>query len=253
VAALRSYLEEHHEELRDEHRERYALNPLRVLDCKQPECRAVTEGAPRIIDYLDDPCRAHLARVRAGLDALGIEHHLEPRLVRGLDYYTRTTFEFTAEALDTAQNAIGGGGRYDGLAEAIGGPATPGIGFGIGIERLLLACDAEGSFRIVPPPADAFVIDLTGGEWARDLVAELRDAGLTALRAYDDRSLKAQLKLADRSGAAYAVIVGPEERAAGTATVRALRDDTEQQSVARGELVGFLRAAAPGGTSGDGS
>ncbi len=138
-------------ELCDEHRERYRVNPLRVLDCKRPECRAVTEGAPRITDYLDEACAAHLARVRAGLDELGVAYRLEPRLVRGLDYYTRTTFEFAATALTSAQNAIGGGGRYDGLAEAIGGPPSPGIGFGIGIERLLLACDAEGVFAARPP------------------------------------------------------------------------------------------------------
>jgi len=250
VAALRSYLDEHHDELCDEHRKRYDVNPLRVLDCKRPECRAVTEAAPLITDFLDEPCRAHLDRVRAGLDALGVEHHLEPRLVRGLDYYTRTTFEFTAVALDTAQNAIGGGGRYDGLAEAIGGPPTPGVGFGIGIERLLLACDAEGCFDVVPAAPDAFVVDLTGGECARDLVAELRDAGLMALRAYDDRSLKAQLKLADRSGAAYAVIVGPDERAAGTVTVRSMHGDGDQQTVARGDVVAHLASAVRGRAGG---
>ena len=159
VAALVAYLEEHHLELCDEHRERFRVNPLRVLDCKRPACRAVTEGAPRITDYLDEACAAHLARVRAGLEALDIAYRLEPRLVRGLDYYTRTTFEFAALSLDSAQNAVGGGGRYNGLAEAIGGPPSPGIGFGIGIERLLLACDAEGVFALDPPFPDAFVVD----------------------------------------------------------------------------------------------
>ncbi len=129
-------------------------------------------------------------------------HRLEPRLVRGLDYYTRTTFEFSASALEAAQNAIGGGGRYDGLSAAIGGPDASGIGFGIGIERLLLACDAEACFAISPPVLDAFVVDVTGGAVARDLVLELRRAGLGADRAYDGRSLKSQLKAADRSGAA---------------------------------------------------
>ena len=141
-------------------------------------------------------------------------YRLEPRLVRGLDYYTRTTFEFAATSLTAAQNAIGGGGRYDGLAEAIGGPPSPGIGFGIGIERLLLACDAEEVFPVDPPRPDAFVVDVTGGGAARMLCAELRRAGLGAVRAYDGRSLKAQLKQADRSGASYAFIVGPEELAA---------------------------------------
>jgi histidyl-tRNA synthetase len=245
IAALSEFLAEHASELCDEHSERYGVNPLRVLDCKRPECRAVTELAPRLVDFLDEACAAHLARVRSGLDALGIVHRLEPRLVRGLDYYTRTTFEFSATALETAQNAVGGGGRYDGLAEAIGGDPTPGIGFGIGIERLLMACDAEGCFAALPHPPHAFVIDLTGGEQARDLVDELRRAGLTALRAYDGRSLKSQLKQADRSGARYAVMIGAEELAAGVVTVRPLREaggeKTEQETVARPEITARLR------------
>jgi len=242
IAALVAYLDEHRDELCDEHRERYRANPLRVLDCKRPQCRAVTEGAPRITDYLDEACAAHLARVRAGLDALGIEHRLEPRLVRGLDYYTRTTFEFAATSLTSAQNAIGGGGRYDGLVEAIGGPPTPGIGFGIGIERLLLACDAEGVFPVDPPPPDAFVVDVTGGAAARDLCAELRRAELSAVRAYDGRSLKAQLKQADRSGALLALIVGPEELAGDVVTVRPLRGEGPQETVPRTSVVEWVRA-----------
>ena len=107
--------------------------------------------APHLIDHLCEDCAAHFARVRAGLDALGIEASIDHRLVRGFDYYTRTTFEFSSAAIEAAQNGIGGGGRYDGLAEAMGGPATPGIGFGIGIERVLLACDAEGCFPVAPP------------------------------------------------------------------------------------------------------
>jgi histidyl-tRNA synthetase len=240
VDALRAYLEAHADELCDEHRTRYGVNPLRVLDCKRQACRAVVEGAPRITDFLDDACAEHLARVRAGLDALGIEHRLEPRLVRGLDYYTRTTFEFSALALASAQNAIGGGGRYDGLAESIGGPPTPGIGFGIGIERLLLACDAEGVFRADPPVPDAFVVDVTGGSAARDITAELRRAGVAAVRAYDDRSLKAQLKLADRSGARYALIVGPDELDADEVTVRPLREERAQETVSRASVVRWM-------------
>jgi histidyl-tRNA synthetase len=246
VAALRQYLGGRAGELCDEHRERFDVNPLRVLDCKQPRCRAVTEDAPRLVDFLDASCAAHLARVRRGLDALGIGHRLEPRLVRGLDYYTRTTFEFAATALVSAQNAVGGGGRYDGLAEAIGGEPTPGIGFGIGIERLLLACDAEGTFAVSPAPAEAFVIDLTGGEEARDLVDELRQAGLAALRAYDGRSAKSQMKQADKSGARFAVIIGPEERQNGVVTLRPLRESGEQQTVARGDLVTRLSGLVDG-------
>jgi histidyl-tRNA synthetase len=246
VEALRAYLAERRDALCDEHRDRFERNPLRVLDCKRPACRAVTEGAPRLVDFLDDACAEHFARVREGLDSLGHAHRLEPRLVRGFDYYSRTAFEFAAERLHTAQNAIGGGGRYDGLSEAIGGPATPGIGFGMGIERLLLACDAEGVFPLDAPVPAVFVIDLTDGRAARALVAELRRAGVPAERAYDGRSLKAQMKLADRSGAPVAAMVGPEELSAGVVTLRALRGGGDQERVRRAEVVGRVRALAGG-------
>jgi histidyl-tRNA synthetase len=244
VEALAAYLEEHRHELCDEHRERFRVNPLRVLDCKRPACRAVTEGAPRITDYLDEACAAHLARVRAGLEALDIAYRLEPRLVRGLDYYTRTTFEFAATALDTAQNAVGGGGRYDGLAEAIGGDPAPGIGFGIGMERLLLACDAEETFPVDAPVPAVFVVDGTDGSTARDLCAQLRRAGIAAARAYDGRSVRAQFKLADRSGAPYALVVGPAELANGVVTVRNLREQSPQGEVARAGVVDWARRIA---------
>ena len=246
LAALTAYLDQHRDELRDEHRERYRANPLRVLDCKSPECRAVTDDAPRITDYLDDACAAHLARVRQGLDELAIAYRLEPRLVRGLDYYTRTTFEFSAGSLTSAQNAVGGGGRYDALAEAVGGPPTPGIGFGIGVERLLLACDAESVFAVDPPPPDAFVVDVTGGTAARALCGELRREGLAVVRAYDGRSLKAQIKQADRSGARYALIVGPEELAGDVVTARPLRGQGPQETVPRASVAPWLAARRAG-------
>ena len=249
LAALLAFLEEHAAQLCDEHRRRYADNPLRVLDCKRPECRAVTDKAPRMVDFLDEACAAHLARVRAGLDALEIEHSLDPRLVRGLDYYTRTTFEFADTALESAQNAVGGGGRYDGLAEAIGGGATPGIGFGIGIERLLLACDAEGVFDPVAPVPDVFVVDLTGGEVARDLTDQLRRAGLAAERAFDDRSLKSQLRQADRSGARVAVVVGPSEVDRGQVQVKDLRGGAPERVLERGAVVAELASGL--GATGD--
>jgi histidyl-tRNA synthetase len=175
--------------------------------------------------------------VVAGLDALGVEYRFDHRLVRGFDYYTRTTFEFSSEALASAQNGIGGGGRYDGLVEMLGGPPTPGIGFGIGIERLLLACDAEGVLPVDPRPLDAFVVDVVGGEEARDLTAELRRSGLRADRAFDGRSMKSQLKSADRSGARMALIVGPDEQADGTVSVRPLRGGGDQRTVPRSSVV----------------
>jgi histidyl-tRNA synthetase len=241
IDLLRSYLLEHRHELCDEHKDRIEENPLRVLDCKRQSCVAVTEGAPRMVDHLCDECAAHFSRVRDGLEELGIPFELEPRLVRGLDYYTRTTFEFQAPALESAQNGIGGGGRYDGLAEQLGGPATPGIGFGIGIERVLLACDAEDVFPAPTAAVDVFVVDVTGSAALR-LVQELRDAGVRADRAFDGRSMKAQFKAADRSGARLAAVVGEQEAADGTVTLRDLREAGEnQETIPRGDLVDRVR------------
>src|SRR5215213_2610720 len=171
-------------ELCDEHAGTYEKNPLRVLDCKREACRAATEDAPRLVDHLCEPCATHFARVQSGLDLLGVAYTLQPRLVRGLDYYTRTTFELAAESLDSAQNAVGGGGRYDKLAEALGGPPTPGIGFGMGIERLLLACEAEGVFPVPASSLDVWVVDTTGGAAALGLTHELRAAGVSADRSF---------------------------------------------------------------------
>jgi histidyl-tRNA synthetase len=190
-----------------EHTGRFEDNPLRVLDCKKPECVAATAEAPFQIDNLCEPCTIHFERVKAGLDALGVPYTLAPRLVRGLDYYTRTTFEFAAEALPATQNAAGGGGRYDRLAEELGGPPTPGIGFGLGIERILLVCDAENVFPAPTVTLDVFVIDTTGGEAARDVTDKLRQAGVRTDRAFDSRSFKAQMKQAMRSGAPLALVI----------------------------------------------
>ena len=257
LAALGTFLAERADELCPAHRARHLENPLRVLDCKSPECRAATEDAPRLLDYLCDPCRDHFARVRTGLEELGVPFQIDHRLVRGFDYYTRTTFEFAAEALDAAQNGVGGGGRYDGLVELLGGDPTPGIGFGIGIERVLLACDAEGVFAVAAPPLDAYVIDTTGTESPVVLTAELRRAGLRVDRAFDGRSMRSQIKSADRSGALVALVVGPQELAAGTVGFRPLRNDDEQRSVPRAaivdELTAYLALREPGTGSDAGS
>ncbi|MGI8984508.1 MAG: histidine--tRNA ligase [Acidimicrobiales bacterium] len=220
----------------DEHAVSSQKNPLRVLDCKREACRSATAAAPRLVDNLCEPCATHFGRVRAGLDSLGVAYVLQPRLVRGLDYYTRTTFELAAESLDSAQNAVGGGGRYDKLAEALGGPATPGIGFGMGIERLLLAADAEGVFPLPAPAVDVWVIDTTGGSAAVALTHELRAGGVSADRSFDGRSMKSQFKSADRSGARLALVVGDNELAAGTVTLRDLRGG-DQETVDRADVL----------------
>ena len=241
AATLGRWLEERLDELDPADRGTVSTNPMRVLDSKRETTRAVTDAAPRIVDEISTESRERFERVLEGLDSLGIGHRVEPRLVRGLDYYTHTTFEFQASALEGAQNGIGGGGRYDGLAEALGGPPTPGIGFGSGIERILLACDAEQVMAATEPAASVFVVDVVDGRDGRDLVAEARRAGLSADRAYGGRSMKAQMKAADRSGATVAVIIGPDEHAAGEVTLRDLRGDTEQERVPRDAVIDHLR------------
>jgi histidyl-tRNA synthetase len=240
AVALQTWLRERAGVLAKDDREKVDSHPLRVLDSKRPETQAVLAEAPRIADVLDDASTAHFARVQAGLTALDIPFEVDTGLVRGLDYYTHTLFEFRSDALDTAQSTIIGGGRYDGLIEQLGGPPTPGIGFGSGIERMLLACDAEGVFAAPGSALDVFVVDATDGTVARDLAHELRLAGLRTDRAFDGRSMKAQMKAAGRSGARVAVIVGGQELADGTATVRDLAAG-EQEVVPRDKVVERIR------------
>ncbi len=242
IEALRAHFEAHLDALSAESRETLARNPLRVLDSKRAADTAVIAAAPQMADFLSDGAAEHFATVRAGLDALDIPFRIEPRLVRGLDYYLRTTFEYAGGTLDSAQNALGGGGRYDGLVEALGGPSTPGVGFALGVDRTLLACDDEGVFGAPAQSVEVFVVDTTGGGEALVLTEELRRAGRSADRAYDGRSMKAQMKAADRSGAAVAVIIGGDELAAGTVVVRPLRVGDPQSVVARTDLLSHLEA-----------
>ena len=238
---LTAYLEGRAAALCAEHRDRYAANPLRVLDCKRPACVEATEGAPFQADHLCAPCSAHFERVWAGLRAVGCEPELDRRLVRGLDYYTRTTFEFAAEALESAQNAIGGGGLYGGLVESLGGPPTPGIGFGCGIERVLLAAAAEGVEVGGGQSVSVFVVDTAGGEHALRLTHELRAAGVSADRAWDQRSFKAQFKAADRSGAQLALVVGSDESERDVVAVKDLRHGGSQDEVSRSAVIGRVK------------
>lgn len=242
VELLRRHLATHETALCDEHQKVWRENPLRVLDCKREPCVHVTSQGPMLPEHLCEACGAHFAQVRDGLASLGIDSELAPRLVRGFDYYTRTTFEFVADALDSAQNAVGGGGRYDRLAEQLGGKPTSGIGFGSGIERLLLACDAEGVDLggLLKRTIDVFVVDTTDLDAATPLVDRLRGAGIAVERAFDHRSMKAQMKVADKSGARLALLIGPQEFAAGEVTIRDLRSDDvdrAQQRVAHNDVL----------------
>jgi histidyl-tRNA synthetase len=243
TAALRDHLAAHADALSEESRATLAKNPLRVLDSKRTDDAPVIAAAPVIADFYGAAAAAHFRAVQDGLRALHIPFEIDAKLVRGLDYYRRTTFEFQGLTLDSAQNALGGGGRYDGLVEALGGPPTHGVGFALGIDRTLLACDDEGVFAAPERGLDVFVVDTTGGLEALRLTTELRAAGWRSDRSYEQRSMKSQMKQADRSGAAVAVIVGSDELASGTVVLRPLRESSGQRAVARGDLLDHLTKA----------
>jgi histidyl-tRNA synthetase len=219
--------------------ERAEANPLRILDSKRPDWADMLERAPQLGEYLTDTSAAHFARVQEGLHDLGIVFEIAPRLVRGFDYYTSTVFEFQSGALDAAQNALGGGGRYDRLAEEMGGPATPGIGFGSGMERVLLACEAEGVRLARGARVDVFVVDLVGTADASRVLAELRECGLAADRTYGGRSVKKQMSAADDSGARWTLILGAKEAERGMVGVKNM-ESGEQCEVRREEVAAWL-------------
>ncbi|BBY88517.1 histidine--tRNA ligase [Mycolicibacterium tokaiense] len=218
-------------------RARAQLNPLRVLDDKRPEVRAMTADAPVMLDHLSDAAKAHFETVLAHLDRLGVPYVVNPRMVRGLDYYTKTTFEFVHDGLG-AQSGIGGGGRYDGLMSQLGGQDLSGIGFGLGVDRTLLALRAEGKTVGAANRVDVFCVPV--GEQAKlelaVLAATLRGAGVRVDMAYGDRSLKAAMKGADRSGATLALVAGDRDIEAGTVGVKNLGTG-EQVDVAADAVV----------------
>jgi histidyl-tRNA synthetase len=215
---------------------RYEQNPMRMLDCKNPDCQALLKDAPKLPDHLDDECAEHFAKVQGYLTALGIEFRLDPNLVRGFDYYTKTAFEFASGELG-AQNAIGGGGRYDNMVQEIGGQPTPAMGFGLGLDRLMLTLDAIGVNLPVDASTTVFIASM--GSDAHDaavrLLASLRQGGVSADMDYTGRSLKAQMKIADKLGSKYVIILGDDEVANQVATVRYMAT-SEQKSVPFGEL-----------------
>ena len=191
---------------------RAALNPLRLFDDKREEMRAAMLKAPLLLDYLSDASRAHFESVKGYLDALGISYVLNPRMVRGLDYYTGTTFEFVHELLG-AQSGIGGGGRYDGLRQELGGQELSGIGFGLGVDRVLLAAEAEGVISVDGFVADLFIIPLGDSAMVKtlEIAMAIRSAGKVVEIAFGERGLKAAMKAADKSGARYVVVLGDNE------------------------------------------
>jgi len=243
VAALQTYFSEHFEQLSDASKVTLAKNALRVLDSKRPEDFDIIAKAPKISDFYSEAARTHFETVLSGLRTLNIPFTLNEKLVRGLDYYRHTTFEFVGGTLDSAQNAIGGGGRYDGLVEDLGGPATAGIGFALGLDRTLLACDDEGVFASVPANVDVFVVDTTGGNEALIITHQLRNAGISCDRSFENRSMKSQMKAADKSGALVAIIIGSDEVEADAFVLRPLRGEEQQSTIPRSELIPSITKA----------
>jgi histidyl-tRNA synthetase len=242
LAALREYFTAHLDEVCEDCRHRVDRNPLRVLDCKRTACQQVVRGAPSVFAFLCDACRLHFEAVKHHLDLLQVRYVIDPFIVRGLDYYTRTAAEVFSGRLG-AQNAMFGGGRYDGLAQQLGGPPTPGVGFGFGLDRLLIVLEQEGLARAIDRSAEVCVVTL--GEAARAegvrLLDELRAAGIRAEGDLLDRPLRAQMKHADRLRARYALVVGESELTAGTVTLREMSSG-EQTPLGRGETVSALRS-----------
>lgn len=224
-------------------RQRIEINPLRVLDDKRPEVQAQLAGAPLVVDHLCEACKAYHEEVRSLLTALGVVYTDDPRLVRGLDYYTRTTFEFVHDGLGS-QSAVGGGGRYDGLSEMLGGPALPSVGWAIGVDRTVLAMEAEGLFAGDGEQARVRVYGVPLGEEARRrmflLVTELRRAGVSADMSFGGKGVKGAMKGADRSGASHAVILGERDLAVGSAQIKDLVSG-EQTAVPLAEIVTTLK------------
>ena len=240
-AELVSFFSGHVARLNEVDRRRLEINPLRLLDSKEDEAQELLNRAPHSVDYLCDECADHLATLRQHLHALEMPYQINFRLVRGLDYYTKTVFELWAQGIG-AQGAVCGGGRYDGLVEELGGPPTPGIGFGMGIERVILSLKQQ---QIAPPPLPAPRVQVSPlGDAAKvtavRLTHDLRAAGIGALLSFGSRSLKSQLKSAGKAGLQVALILGDEELTAGTVIARDMVSG-EQQSVNRAEVVNWLR------------
>jgi histidyl-tRNA synthetase len=234
--ALAAYFGARKSELSPDSQRRLEQNPLRILDSKAPEDRALVDGAPTILDLLCDDCAAHFASVRRLLDALGIAYRVDPLIVRGLDYYTRTVYEFISDDLG-AQSTVCGGGRYDGLVSALGGPPTPGVGFALGIERFLMVV-AKRAAPGTAPPAGVAVIALGAAarERAVPLVAALRRAGDVPVTIdYNDAKIGSQFKRAERANARVAIILGDDELASGSVIVRDLVSRVQDTLEARGD------------------
>ena len=240
-AALRGYIGDNLDRMCGKCRERFDKNPLRILDCKEEKCREIVKAAPSITDFLCDDCRAHFEQLQGILERQGVPFVVDPSVVRGLDYYTRTVFEFVSEDIG-AQGTVCGGGRYDGLVEEVGGKSTPAVGFGLGLERLLLVLQNTGRLDAPRERADVYLAPL--GERAAGevpaIASGLRRAGVSADYDMMGRGVKAQMKYADKSGARFVVVIGDNELESGTAVLKNM-DTGEERSVALGDIAGALK------------
>lgn len=229
--ALQDFLKDKYDQLCDTCKGRYERNPMRILDCKSPICNELVQGAPLMVDYLCEECETAYADLQKNLDSIGIPYILDPGIVRGLDYYTKTAFEFISNKIG-AQGTVCGGGRYDHLIEAIGGPPIPGVGFGLGIERLLLVLEASGIELPEPDSLDVFIAVMgdSGKAFGLKLMRELRKSGIVAEMDIMGRNLKGQFKYADRLSSKYTIIIGDDELAKGEVSIKIMAT-SEQLSV----------------------
>jgi histidyl-tRNA synthetase len=228
--ALKDYLRPNLNCMCEDCRSRFDKNPMRILDCKVPECKEINKNAPTILDYLCDDCKEHFEKVKHYLTLSGIEYEINPKIVRGLDYYTRTVFEFVSEEIG-AQGTVLGGGRYDGLIEEIGGAHTPAVGFAAGLERLLLLMEKSGAAF----PADSAPVvyiagmDAPSREKAFEIAMSLRKSGISCEVDHMERSIKAQFKYADKIGAKYVAVIGGSELAEGVMNVKCMQDGSQER------------------------
>ncbi len=235
--ALQDFLRPHYDELCDTCKDRFERNPMRILDCKSPEDQAIVKDAPEMIDYLCDDCAQAFRDVQEDLTAMGIEYVVNPRIVRGLDYYTKTAFEFVSNSIG-AQGTVCGGGRYDNLCEELGGPPIPGVGFGLGIERLLMLMDANGVEIPEPSPVEVFIV--TMGDKAKaeglGLIHTLHREGISAQMDTLARNVKGQFKYAARLNARYTIVIGDEEIEKGVVQFKDM-EQHEQREIPFGEIL----------------
>ena len=238
--ALKAYFAPHLGGMCEDCRNRYEKNPMRILDCKVEGCKAVAAGAPRMLDYLCDDCRAHFDRVRSLLTQAGVAHTVDPSIVRGLDYYSRTVFEFVSAAAG-AQGTVLGGGRYDTLLEQMDGKAVPAVGFAAGMERLLLVMESEGKLPAPEEGVDCYLagMDASSRERAFLLANELRRQGVSCETDLMERSVKAQFKYADKTGARFVAVLGERELLEGAAEVKDMKTSSSER-VKLEELANYI-------------